>query len=271
MPPFTKGGLRGEASSMIRFDALKYSYLLQNLVIRDIKVRYKRSVLGFIWVMLNPLLIMLILNLVFSELFKGASKNYTAYLITGIVFWNFYSQSTSTAVNSFVGNANLIKKVYLPKTLFPLSVVLSAVINLLFSLIPLLIILLITNTNISPYIYMLPLVILLGAIFVYGVSLCIATFMVFFHDVKQIYEVLVFALMYMTPIFYPIDIVPQRYRFIIDANPLTHFIELFRSTLYLETAFSYERLFLLLLVSLASYIIGSLIYAKFKDRIVYEL
>jgi ABC-type polysaccharide/polyol phosphate export permease len=256
---------------MLKSDALKYLYLLQNLVVRDIKVRYKRSVLGFIWVMLNPLLIMFILNLVFSELFKGASKNYTAYLITGIVFWNFYSQSTSVAVSSFVSNANLIKKIYLPKSIFPMSVVLSAGINLLFSLIPLIIILLLTKTDISPYFYMLPIVILLSLIFAYGVSLCIATFMVFFHDIKQIYEVLVFALMYMTPIFYPIDIVPQRYRFIIDANPLTYFIELFRSTIYAETVFSYERLSLLFLISLTSYVIGNLIYTKFKDRLVYEL
>ncbi|MCX8069351.1 MAG: ABC transporter permease [Thermodesulfovibrionales bacterium] len=253
------------------YDIFKYSELLKNLVIRDIKVRYKRSVLGFLWVMLNPLLMMVILNIIFSELFKTSAKNYTAYLITGIVFWNFYSQSTSIAVSSFVSNANLIKKIYLPKSLFPLSVVCSAMVNLIFSLIPLFIIILLSDANLSPYIYMLPIVMILSTIFIYSISLCIATFMVFFHDIKQIYEVLLFALMYMTPIFYPIEIVPQKYRFVIDSNPLTHFIELFRSTIYADTPFSFERLFYLIIMTLSAYLIGNIIYLKLKDKIVYQL
>lgn len=253
------------------YDIYKYRYLLFKLVERDIKVRYKRSLLGFLWVMLNPLLMMFILNLIFSELFKASTKNYTAYLITGIVFWNFYAQSTSIAVSSFVSNANLIKKIYLPKSLFPLSIVCSAMVNLIFSLIPLFLIILLSDAKISPHFYMLPVVMMMSIIFVYGISLCISTFMVFFHDIKQIYEVLLFALMYMTPIFYPLEIVPQRYRFIIDSNPLTNFIELFRSTIYADIHFSFEKLIYLSIISLTVYLIGNLIYLKLQDKIVYQL
>ncbi|HIJ59047.1 MAG TPA: ABC transporter permease [Nitrospirae bacterium] len=250
---------------------IHYSDLLKNLIIRDIKVRYKRSVLGFLWVMLNPLLMMFILNIIFSELFKFSAKNYTAYLITGIVFWNFYSQSTSIAVSSFVNNANLIKKIYLPKSLFPLSVVCSAMVNLIFSLVPLFFIIFLSKANISPYIVLLPVIIMLSIIFVYGVSLIIATFMVFFHDIKQIYEVVVFALMYMTPVFYPIDIVPEKYRFIVEINPLTHFINLFRYTIYEETTLSYDKLLTVTIISLFMCLLGLVIYSRFKDKIVYEL
>ncbi|MFN3481187.1 MAG: ABC transporter permease, partial [Thermodesulfovibrionales bacterium] len=118
-------------------EIIRYRELLRNLVIKDIKVRYKRSVLGFLWVMLNPLLMMLVLNIVFSGLFKVSTPNYTAYLISGIILWNFFSQSTSTSLVSFMGNSNLIKKIYLPKAIFPLSIVLSALIHFTFSLIPL--------------------------------------------------------------------------------------------------------------------------------------
>ena len=119
-------------------EILKYRELLRNLVIRDIKVRYKRSLLGFFWVMLNPLLMMLILNLVFSELFRVSTKDYTAYLLSGIILWNFFSQGTSTSVYSLIRNSNLIKKIYLPRAIFPFSVVISALINFIFSLLPLL-------------------------------------------------------------------------------------------------------------------------------------
>ncbi len=250
---------------------IHYSDLLKNLIIRDIKVRYKRSVLGFVWVMLNPLLMMFILNLVFSELFKSSTKNYTAYLITGIVFWNFYAQSTSIAVSSLVSNANLIKKIFLPISLFPLSVVCSAMVNLVFSLIPLFFIILLSKADISPYLFMLPVVILLSVVFVYGVSLAISTLMVFFHDLRQIYEVLVFALMYMTPVFYPIDIVPEKYRFIVDLNPLTQYINLFRGTIYDEVGFSFENCLYLFLISFTALLLGNLIYSRLRGRIVYEL
>ena len=146
-------------------EIIKYKELLRNLVARDIKVRYKRSVLGFLWVMLNPLLMMLILNMVFSGLFGISTKNFTAYLLSGIILWSFFSQSTSTSVVSFLGNSNLIKKVYIPKAIFPLSVVVSAMINFIFSLVPLFIIFFITGTSVSPHLYLLPAILIMVAAF----------------------------------------------------------------------------------------------------------
>src|ERR1039458_9024565 len=163
-------------------ELLRYKELLRNLVIRDIKVRYKRSVLGFFWVMLNPLLMMVILSMVFSGLFRVSTQNYTSYLLSGIILWNFFSQSTSASVFSLLSNSNLIKKIYIPKVIFPLSVIVSAVVNFLFSLVPLFLILAVTGTSLGGHIYILPLAIILVGMFSLGISLIVSTLAVFFHD-----------------------------------------------------------------------------------------
>lgn len=252
-------------------EIVKYRELLRNLVIRDIKVRYKRSILGFAWVMLNPLLMMLILTIVFSEIFKVSVKNYTAYVLSGIILWHFFSQSTSVALKGFVGNSDLLKKVYIPKAVFPLSVILSALINFVLSLIPLFAILLITGTKISHNILFLPAGILLILIFSFGVSLILSTITVFFKDMIYIYEVLLLAWMYMTPIFYPETIIPERFSFIFLINPIYHFINIFRACLYLESPAFNEHLIYGLAFSLLILFVGWSFYHRYRDRIVYYL
>ncbi len=238
---------------------------------RDIKVRYKRSVLGFLWVMLNPLFMMLILNMVFSELFRVATKNYTSYLLSGIILWNFFSQSTSSALVSLLTNSNLIKKIYLPKAIFPLSVVMSAVVNFVFSLVPLFLIFYLTGTSVGGRIIMLPLVIVLVGIFCYGVSLILSTLTVFFHDTKYIYEVVLLAMMYMTPVFFPESIVPERFRIIFELNPMYYFISVFRGVLYMDVPFFYEKLLFASLFALGALSTGWIFYDRYKDRVVYHL
>jgi len=252
-------------------EIIKYRELLRNLVIRDIKVRYKRSVLGFVWVMLNPLLMMLILNMVFSEVFKISTKNYIAYLISGIILWNFFSQSTSTAIMSLIGNSNLIKKMYLPKAIFPLSVIISAAINFGFSLIPLFIIFFITGTPVSSYIYLLPAIFILIILFSFGIALIISILTVFFHDTIYIYDVLLLAWMYLSPIFYPESIVPKKFSVIFHLNPFYYFLEIFRGALYMDISSLSEKPFYSFIFSIIAMIAGWLIYNRYKDRVVYYL
>lgn len=252
-------------------EIIRYRELLRNLVMKDIKVRYKRSVLGFMWVMLNPLLIMLVLNIVFSGIFNVSTPNYTAYLISGIILWSFFSQSTSTSLVSFIGNSNLIKKIYLPKAIFPLSIVLSALVHFTFSLIPLLIIFLITGTRLSPHIYLLPFILILVSLFSYGVSLIISTLTVFFHDTKYIYDVLLMAWMYSTPIFYPETIIPDKFRLLLQINPLYYFLNLFRSSLYTDIQLNPEKLLYGICFSILAFSAGWFLYNRFKDRVVLYL
>lgn len=252
-------------------EIIRYRELLRNLVIKDIKVRYKRSVLGFLWVMLNPLLMMLVLNIVFSGLFKVSTPNYTAYLISGIILWSFFSQSTSTSLASFMGNSNLIKKIYLPKSIFPLSIVLSALIHFTFSLIPLFMIFIVTGTRLSPYIYLLPFILVLVFLFSYGVSLILSTITVFFHDTRYIYDVLLMAWMYSTPIFYPESIIPANFRFILQMNPLYYFLNLFRSSLYTDIQSDPQKLLYGLFFSILAFMSGWVIYNRYRDRVVLYL
>ncbi|GAB4415718.1 MAG: ABC transporter permease [Thermodesulfovibrionales bacterium] len=252
-------------------EIIRYRELLRNLVIKDIKVRYKRSVLGFLWVMLNPLLMMLVLNIVFSGLFKVSTKNYTAYLISGIILWSFFSQSTSTSIVSLVGNSNLIKKIYLPKAIFPFSVILSATIHFIFSLVPLFIIFLITGTSLSQNFYLIPVCVVMVMAFSYGLSLIISTLTVFFHDTMYIYDVLLLAWMYATPIFYPESIIPERFRVILNINPFYYFLSIFRTGLYMDVPAISEKVLYGFLYSIVTLLIGWLFYNTYKDRVVYYL
>ena len=259
------------ASTSEIFEILRYKELLRNLVTRDIKVRYKRSVLGFFWVMLNPLLMMLVMSMVFSSLFRVTTPNYTSYLLSGIIFWNFFSQSTSTSVVSLISNSGLIKKIYIPKAIFPLSVVLSAVVNFLFSLVPLFSIIYMTGTPLGNHIYLLPVILVLVAVFSFGISLILSTLTVFFHDTIYIYDVLLMIWMYMTPIFYPESIIPQKFSFIIHLNPFYYYLAIFRGALYLDVSFVFEKLLYGFLFSLASLTVGWFCYSANKDKIVYHL
>lgn len=210
-----------------------YTELLKNLVTRDLKVRYRRSVLGFIWTMLNPLLMMVIFSIVFSTLFRFAIDNFIAYFLPAYLAWNFFAQSTTAALRSIIGNAELIKKIYVPKLIFVVSTVISGLINLLFASVPLVVVLVITTEqqlNLS-WLF-LPISVIAITLFTLGISLLLSAVAVFFYDVVEIYQVVLTAWMYLTPIFYPVNIVPHPYRILIYVNPLYYLIECFRLPLY---------------------------------------
>ncbi len=245
--------------------------LLRNLVIRDIKVRYKRSVLGFIWVMLNPTLTMLVLSVVFAELFRVTLKDYTPYVLSGLVLWLFFAQSTSVALKAFVGNSALITRVALPKAVFPLSVVLSALVNLLLSSIPLFGLLAVLGLPISRHVVLLPVAIFEVLVFASGVALTLSTLTVFFQDMTYIYDVLLLAWMYLTPIFYPVSIIPEKFKWLVRINPMIHYLNAFRASIYMESPTLGEDLWYGLVWAVIALVIGWALYHRYKDRIVYYL
>lgn len=249
----------------------RYKELLRNLVLRDIKKRYKRSALGFLWVMLDPLLMMLIFYLIFSQVFGREVGNYTAYVMSGISMWQLFSQGTKVSGAAFIQNRNLINKVALPKAIFPLSVVASSLVHFLFSLIPLSLIIVVSGTTISSNVVFLPFIIMLLAMFALGISLAIATLAVFFHDVIYIYDVFLMAWMYCSAIFYPVSILPEKIRILLSLNPLYHYISLFRACLYDQAAPKTEHLLVGLVFGVLSLITGWIIYRRNRDRIVFYL
>lgn len=249
----------------------RYQDLFKNLVSRDLKVRYRRSVLGFLWVILNPLFMMIILYMVFSGLFHFTTENYVAYLLSGIIFWNFYAQSTSTSMLSLVSNSDLIRKIYLPKAIFPLSVIASALVNFAFSLIPLFAVFLLTGTYPGSYMVFLPLFLIQAALFSFGIALMLSTLMVFFRDTQYIYEVLLLGWMYTTPIFYPESIIPHHFKFILYLNPLYYFLTLFRTLVFTHDAAVAANIVIVTGLSVVSFSGGWLCYNYYKDRLIFHL
>ena len=209
-----------------------YRDLLIELVKRDIKKKYRRSVLGILWSMLNPFFTMLIMTMVFSNFFRFSITNFPLYLLTGQLMFNFYGEATNTSMESILENSSLIKKVYVPKYIFPLAKVLSSCVNFILSLPGLVLLLFITATDIKwiMLLSIIPIIYLL--IFCCGVGLILSTVAVYFRDMFHLYGVLLTALSYLTPIFYPKEIIPEKYVFLINFNPLYYFVTMFREIMY---------------------------------------
>lgn len=242
----------------------KYRGLLWELVLRDIKVKYKRSVLGLLWSLLNPLLMMVVTHIVFSNLFKFDIENFPIYLLTGQIFFNFFSESTSMAMGSIMANGSLIRKVYIPKYIFPMSKVISSFVNLLFALLAIVIMIFITNVKISWTIILFPLSLIYLLSFAMGIGLILSAYAVFFRDLTHLYGIFLMVWTYLTPIFYPISIIPEKYRFLIEINPMYYYIQFFRQIILYSQVPSLNLNLICLSISIITLVIG--LYAFYKNQ-----
>lgn len=241
-------------------DLYRHGALLFELVHRDLTVRYKRSVLGFFWTMLHPLLLMLIFLLVFSTLFKGRAPHYETYFLSAYVAWNFFSQTTISAMQSVAWNGPLMKRVRVPPSIFTLSIAVSGLANLGLSLIVLFAIMFAVRSPVHPSLALLPLSLLIVGIFTLGVSLALSALSVLFPDVREMVQAGMPALMYLTPIVYPISIIPERWRWIIQLNPMVYIVEIVRDPIYYGIIPSPATLLIAVSVALASVILGWIVF-----------
>lgn len=208
----------------------KYRSLVKQLVLKDIKLKYRRSFLGYVWSVLNPLMVMVVMYLVFSHMFRFDVANYPAYLIIGQTLFTFMTEATNQAIFSITGNGALLKKVYVPKYVFTLSKVTSSLVNLLFSMGAMLIVFIFSKVPFSPYMLCIPFVLAELYLFCLGLGLFLAQAAVFFRDIQYIYSVLTTAWMYLTPLFYPMEQLPERMQGVIRmCNPMYHYITQFRT------------------------------------------
>lgn len=206
-----------------------YLPLMRELVKRDLKVKYRRSILGYLWSLLNPLLMMCIMSYIFSTLFQSNIPNFPLYLICGQTLWNFFNESTNMAMHSVIQNSSLIKKVYIPKYIFPFSRVMSSFVTMSFSLVAILIVMLFTRATIYPTILLFWVPLLFLFVFSCGIGLILSALSVYFRDITHLYGVLTLAWMYFTPVFYDISFLPADVQSTIALNPMYHFITFFRS------------------------------------------
>jgi len=207
----------------------KYGPLLYQLVRRDFLTKYKRSVLGVLWSLLNPLFTMLVMTAVFSYVFRFDIENFPVYLLSGQIIFILFSESTNMAMFSVLGAAAFIKKVSVPKYIFPVSKCLSSLINFAFSFIALLLVMVITRARFHLTMLYIPVVLVYAFMFSTGISLLLSAAVVFFRDINYLYGIILTALTYFTPLFYPIEIIPDHIRWIISLNPLYHIVECFRT------------------------------------------
>jgi homopolymeric O-antigen transport system permease protein len=209
-----------------------YRSLVLELIVRDIKVRYKRSILGVAWTMLAPLLNMAALTIVFSAVLKTAIVNYPVYLLSGLVLWNFFSQTTSAAAVQTTEANEIAKRIFVPRSAFVVSAIGVGLVNLLLSLIPLVAILLFTRFPLHEAWLLLPIPIFLTTLFTAGISLALFAVASQFTDVREMYLVGVQIWFFVTPVMYDLSIVPARFRSWIAMNPLSYFVETFRAPIY---------------------------------------
>lgn len=207
-----------------------YKDLVKQLVSKDIKLKYRRSFLGYVWSILNPLLMMSVMVIVFSQIFRYEVEHYPVYLIIGQTLFNFMTESTTQAIYSIVGNGPLLKKVYVPKYIFTLSKVTSSLVNLVFSLGAMLIVLIVSKVQFSVYMLFIPVILIELYVFCLGLGMFLAQAVVFFRDITYIYGVFTTVWMYLTPVFYPISILPDNIKYLVThLNPMYFYIEQFRS------------------------------------------
>jgi ABC-type polysaccharide/polyol phosphate export permease len=219
--------------------------------------------------MLQPLLMMLVFYAVFSALFRFSVPNYEVYALAGVLFWNFFSQSIVASMNSLRGNAQLLKKLPVPKIVFPLATVISGVVNLLLALVPLLLIMVVTGgfSSLKPAMLFLPVSILLAALFTLGAGLLLAPLAVFFSDVVELIGVLLSVVMYLTPIFYPKEILPEKLRWVVRFNPVRSILEVFRDPIYQGEVPPLTHLSVCVGIAILALVLGALAFRRSSDRI----
>ncbi len=245
----------------------QYRELLRNLVVRDIKVRYKRSVLGFAWMLINPLVSMIVFTIIFREIF-AMERDYPLYVITALLFFNFFSLGSSQGLNSIVSSGGLLRKVAVPKAVFPLAAVLANLVNFALSLEPLAAVMLATGAPITPALLFVPVAVLAALLFTFGVSLVLATMNVFSRDVRWFYDSALLILFYMTPVIYPARVVPEQFRFILTMNPVTHLLELFRVPIYEGRMPAPSEILFGLGFGVAAFLVGWVVFHRYEDRFI---
>lgn len=251
----------------------QYKPLIYELVFRDLKLKYRRSVLGYLWSLLNPLLMMIIMTIVFSYMFKQDIENFPMYLICGNTLFTFFTESTTMAMNSIVANGSLIKKVYIPKYIFPMSRVFSSFVTMSFSLVAILLVMVFTRSpfHLTVLMFWIPLLLLL--IFSMGIGLVLSSLSVYFQDVTHLYGVITMAWMYLTPLFYPLNanFIPEFVVNIIKANPLYYYIDIFRSVVIYGNVPEMSMWVIATGFSILSMLIGLLVIKKLQKKFVLYL
>lgn len=254
-----------------------YRELVLSLTLRELKARYKNTVLGFFWSLLNPLAMMLVFTMVFTVFIKNSDlRNFPIFILCGLLPWNFFTSGVMGSINVIVGNANLVTKVYFPREALPIATVLANLVNFLLTLILLFVALLLFRPHFSPWLWLLPVVILIQTCFILGLAFILSTLNVFYRDTLMVMDVAILAWFFLTPVFYPIDQLPQNYllfgvefnlhRLMYVLNPMASIIGTYRDLLYWGYRTDFDFFIRTAITAIGILIFGYWFFCKYSSR-----
>lgn len=249
----------------------KFRFVLYNLVAQFLSLRYRRTVMGYLWTVFNPLLMMSVTSVVFSSLFKMDLKTYVIFLFSGMIAFTFFSSVLTQSGSSLLANEGIIKKIYVPKIIFPLSGMIGLLIDSFLTTLALLLIVLVIGGKLTSALLFLPLAYLLLFIFTLGLGLIMSILTVYFRDLQHIMAILMQLLLFLTPILYKTSALSNKVKNLIDLNPLTTFVALFRLPIYEGIVPSSSIILKALCFALISCILGISFFKKHQQRIMYRL
>lgn len=248
-------------------EAFRYRDLIAQLIRRDITTRYKRSVLGIVWTMLNPLGIMIIMTLVFQGFFNR-QEFYSVYVLTGLLTFTFFNQTSTSIIHNLIWGEDLFRRIYIPRSTFAIAAVGTSIVNILLALVPLVLVAMVIQSPLSWKIVFFPIYILLLAAFSLGMGLIVASIALHFHDIADIYQVVLTAWFYATPIIYPYDTLPASTKHILFWNPMVHIVQLMRNSFYYNLAPTLQELLFTTAVSFITLIFGWFLFSRQTEEFV---
>ena len=248
-----------------------YRELLKTNIKKEIRGKYKHSFLGVLWSFLNPLLQILVYAIIFPIILKNDIDNYVIFLCVGLIPWTFFTTIVTQSTGVIIANANIVKKVYFPREILPISVVTSAAVNFVISTIIILAFVLIYGMGITWHIVFYPIVLLIQYLFSIGISFLVSSLTVYLRDLEHLIGVAIMMLFYATPIVYSMQTLPENYKAIMALNPMAHIIEGYRSIFHYQTTPDFKWLGIILIVSIVLCVIGYMVFKKLEKRFAEEL
>jgi len=252
-------------------DLYNYRELLKTNVKKEIRGKYKNSFLGVLWSFLNPLLQIIVYAVVFQVILKNPKENYAIFICCGLIPWTFFSSTISRAAFTMVENGNILKKVYFPREILPISIVTSEAVNFMISTIIILGFVIFGGLGISKYIIFYPIVLLAQYLLLIGLSLIVSSISVYIRDLQHLVGVVIQLLFYATPIIYAAESIPENFKWILNMNPMTYIINGFRDIFYNQTMIDIGPLAILIGISIVLCVIGYLIFNKLQKGFAEQL
>lgn len=252
-------------------DALAYRSVLWQLVRQQLILRYRRTVFGYLWTLVNPILMMSVMAVVFSTLFQQDLKTFTVFLFSGMIAWNCFNTIVVQSGQSFILNESLIRKIYLPKMIFPLSVTVALVIDSLLSFVALFAIILLIGGKLSLALLFMPIAYCLLVVFSFGVALVMSVSTVFFRDLQYVIGIIMQAWFFLTPVFYKPDSLAGKVEWLVKLNPMASFVELFRAPLSMGILPTTNVIVITSFTAMFSMIVGLLFFVRQEKKIIFRL